>query len=174
MSVSEVRGSDDAGGAAALRSALQQRWKALAPRERVLLGVAGAAVFVLLLWTVALRPAITTLRTAPAQIDAIDEQLQGMRQLADETRELRALPKVPAAQGRAALEAATAKLGDKGRLVVQGDRVTLTVTGVPAAALRAWLEEARAVARARTIEATLTRAGSGFNGSIVLSLGGGS
>ena len=170
MSVAESRDSA-AAGLSATRQALQQRWKALAARERMLLGLAAAMVGVLLLWTVALRPALTTLRTVPAQLDALDEQWQSMQQLANEARELRALPKVAPEQGRAALQAATAKLGDKGRLVVQGDRVTLTVNGVAAPALRAWLEEARAVARARPIEATLTRAGTVFNGSIVLSLG---
>jgi general secretion pathway protein M len=175
MSAAETRDGDAAGsGWAGARGALQQTWKGLAARERLLVGVAAALVFVLLLWLVALRPALGTLRSVPAQLEGLDGQWQAMQQLANEARELRALPKVAPEQGRAALQAATARLGDKGRLTVQGDRITLTVTGVDAPALQDWLEEARAAARARPVEATLTRAGSGFNGNIVLSLGGGS
>jgi general secretion pathway protein M len=40
--------------------------------------------------------------------------------------------------------------------------------------LREWLAEARAGARARPVEAQLSRGALGFNGSVVLSLGGGS
>lgn len=173
MSAAETRDGAAAGsGWAGARGTLQQFWKGLAPRERRLVSVAAALVFVLLLWLVALRPALTTLRTVPAQLDGLDGQWQVMQQLANEARDLRALPKVAPEQGRAALQAATTRLGDKGRLTIQGDRITLTVTGMGAAQLQDWLQEARAAARARPVEATLTRAGTGFNGSIVLSLGG--
>ena len=40
-------------------------------------------------------------------------------------------------------EAATARLGPKAKLSLQGDRAVLTLQGVPGDALKAWLAEAR-------------------------------
>ncbi len=68
--------------------------------------------------------------------------------------------------------AATASLGAAGRLSVQGDRATLSVTGVDAPALREWLEAARSAARARPVEAQLMRSGDGYTGTLMVSIGG--
>ena len=67
-----------------------------------------------------------------------------------------------------------ARLGPHGRLVVQGDRAVLDVTGASSAELRSWLAEARSGARARPVEARLTRGAGGYSGSIVVSIGGAS
>ncbi|MBL8359053.1 MAG: type II secretion system protein M [Rubrivivax sp.] len=147
-------------------------WQARAPRERLLISVAIAAVAVLLLWTVALQPALRTLRTAPAQIDALDTQLQDMQRLAGEVRELRATPPVTAEQSVAAARASVERLGAKARLVQQGDRLVVTLDTVPTAALREFLLELRQGARARPLEATLTRTAQGFSGTLVLALPG--
>ena len=77
-----------------------------------------------------------------------------------------------AEQAATALRAATAQLGERAKLAIQGDRATLTFTGVPADALRAWLGEARSAARARPTEAQLVKAATGYSGSVTLSLGG--
>jgi general secretion pathway protein M len=55
---------------------------------------------------------------------------------------------------------------------VQGERAVLTLNGVGPQALREWLQEARSAARARPLEANLSRGPAGFSGSIVLSTGG--
>ena len=52
-------------------SALQDRWKALAPREQNLVLAAGTVVALALLWWVAMAPALGTLRTAPARHAAL-------------------------------------------------------------------------------------------------------
>jgi len=57
--------------------------------------------------------------------------------------------------------------------VVQGDRAVLTLSGVGTGALRDWLAEARSGARARPLEANLTRAAQGYSGTLVVVLGGG-
>ena len=111
------------------------------------------------------------LRSAPAQIDALDQQWQTMQRWAGEATELRNTPPVSAAQASAALKAASDRLGDKAKLNVQGDRAVLSVNGVGTDALRDWLKEVRVGARARLVEATLTRATLGFNGTVVLALG---
>ena len=46
-------------------SALQDRWKALAPREQNLVLAAATVVALALLWWVAVAPALGTLRAAP-------------------------------------------------------------------------------------------------------------
>ena len=72
---------------------LQQRWKALAPREQNLVMAASAIVALALLWWVALAPALKTLRTAPARHAALDAQLQRMQSLQAEALQLQAAPR---------------------------------------------------------------------------------
>lgn len=155
-------------------AALGRWWGGLAARERRLVAWAAALALVALVWLLALAPALRTLARAPAQIEAADAQLQAMKRLAAETREMRAVAAVAPDQAAAALKAATDRLGDAGRLTVQGDRAVLTLTGVRGSALRDWLAEARSGARARPVEVTLTRGDRGLSGTVVLALGGAS
>jgi general secretion pathway protein M len=94
-----------------------------------------------------------------------------MQTLADESKQLRAVAPVNAEQATAALKAATDRLGSKGKLQLQGERAVLTLTAVEPSQLRQWLAEARSGARARPVEATLTRAPQGYSGSVTLALG---
>ena len=161
----------------ALNDARQQAgrfWQARAPRERQLIVVTGIAVSVLVVWLTLLQPALRTLHDAPIDLDRLDQQLQQMQVAAGEMRTLRAASPVPSEQAANALRAATAQLGEKAKLAVQGDRATLTFTGIPAEALRAWLGEARSAARARPMEAQLVKAATGYSGSISVSIGGAS
>lgn len=156
----------------AWRQAATQRWLSLGERERVMVALAGAVLALSLLWWVGLAPALRSLREAPAQIEALDMQLQEMRRLAAETRDLRALPAIPAAQAQAALAAAAQRLGDKARLTPQGERSVLQVTHLSGEQLGAWLAEVRVSARARVVEAQLVRTPQGdYAGSLVLALG---
>jgi general secretion pathway protein M len=147
-------------------------WQSLAARERQGLGWAGLLVAAALLWWLAVQPAWRTLAQAPAEHDRLDAQLQLMQREAAEAQQLRALPPLPTEAAGAALRAATDRLGAKARLALQGDRATVTFTGVGTNALRDWLNEARAGARARPIEANLARGPQGFNGTVILALGG--
>lgn len=151
---------------------LQVRWASLAARERRLVGLALAVLLLFITWLLAVQPAWRTLSSAPAQMDSLESQWQTMQRLANEARGLRGASPVSSEQSTAALKAATERLGDKGRLVLQGERAVLTVTGASTAQLRDWLAEARSGARARPLEATLQRAASGYNGTLVVSLGG--
>ena len=151
---------------------LRARWQGLARREQALLAVVAAVVALAMLWLVAVQPAWRTLARAPAEIDTLDAQLQTMQRLAAEAQELRAAPPVTPDQAAAALKAATARLGDKAKLALQGERAVLTLSGVGSGALRDWLAEARAGARARPLEANLARATQGYSGTLVVGLGG--
>jgi general secretion pathway protein M len=162
------------GGWRAQRNAWRARWKARPASERRAVGIAAALVGLLLLWLVAVQPALSTLRTAPAQLATLEQQLQRMRALASEAQALRAAPALSADQSTQALRAASERLGDKGRLSLQGERAVLTLSGASSEQLREWLAETRSGARARVVEAQLSRTSAGFSGSIVLALGGGS
>jgi general secretion pathway protein M len=164
------------GTAAAARKPLELArpgWQGLAKRERRLIGSATLVVVLALLWWVALAPALRTLQRAPALLDAAEVQLQAMQRLASEARDLRAVTPVSNEQAANVLKAATTRLGDKARLSLQGDRAVLTLAGVSSVALRDWLSEARSGARARTIEANLTRGTSGLTGTVTVGLGAG-
>lgn len=151
---------------------LRARWRALGARERRLLALAAGVLGAFLLWSVAIQPAWRTLRDAPAQRAVLDAQWQTMQALATEAKGLRDAPALSAEQAGAALRAASERLGNQGRLSLQGDRAVLTLNGASSAQLREWLAEARAGARARPVEAQLSRTAQGFSGSVVLSLGG--
>ena len=148
------------------------RWAELPARERRLVGLAAGLVGIFLLWTLAVQPAWRTLREAPARLDVLDAQWQGMQRLALEAAELRAAPPISAAQSAAALKAASERLGAQGKLVLQGERAVLTLTGASTEQLRGWLAEARSGARARPVEATLSRGPQGYSGTIVVAVGG--
>lgn len=153
-------------------SSLQAWWQGLGARDRRL-AVFGATVLGLfLVWTLAVQPALTTLKRAPAELDRLDAELQTMQRLAAETTELRAMPPVNPDQAQAALKVATERLGDKARLTMQGDRAVLTFNGAGTEALRGWLAEARSGARARPLEASLMRTALGYSGTLVVAVGG--
>jgi general secretion pathway protein M len=153
-------------------SALRARWHGLGARDRRLLALALAVLGAFLLWSAAIQPAWRTVRDATSQLDLLDTQLQEMQALAAEARELRGTPAFSTEQSAAALKAASDRLGSKGRLSLQGERAVLTLNGASSSQLREWLVEARAGARARPIEAQLSRNAQGYSGSVVLSLGG--
>lgn len=161
------------GGLQARLDQARTAWAAREPRERRLVLLAALVVGAFLLWTLALQPALRTLREAPARLDVLDRQLQGMQRLAGEARELRATPPLPRAQAQAALRAASQRLGASAKLTEQGERAVMAFDNASPEQVRAWLAEVRASARARPIEATLTRSEQGLSGSVVLAVGGG-
>jgi general secretion pathway protein M len=154
----------------AIAIALRQRWASFTPREQQGLGWAALAVAVLLLWFVALQPAWRTWQQAPAQRQALETQTLQMQRLASEARDLKGQSPVSAEQSLQALKAATDRLGPKAKLSLQGERATLTVTGLTPEQLQAWLSEVRSGARARPVDLQLRRNANGLDGMVVLSL----
>ena len=137
---------------------LQERWKALAPREQNLILAAGTIVALALLWWVALAPALATLRTAPARHATLDAQLQRMQSLQAEALQLQAAPRSTPGDAAGSLRSSlTQRLGATAQLNLVGDRATITLKGAPADALAQWLAQARANARAVPVEARLMR-----------------
>jgi general secretion pathway protein M len=158
---------------AAWRQQAGEFWRARSPRDRAALVTMALVLGAFLAWTLAIAPAWRTLQGAPAQIEALEAQLQQMRTQAAEVRELRNATPIAAAQAGVAMKAAAERHGDKVRLTLQGDRALVTLNGASPEQLRSLLVEARSAARARPVEAQLTRGANGFNGTLVLSLGAG-
>lgn len=154
------------------RSQAVAQWQAMGERERLALASIAVLVGLLLAWSVLLGPALRTLKMAPTELERLELQLQQMQAQAQEARVLKAAPAVPPAQAQAALKASVEHLGAAARLNLTGDRAVVTLTGISPAALQAWLAEVRAAARARPVEAQLTRGPKGYSGNLVFSLGG--
>jgi general secretion pathway protein M len=153
------------------RDQLQARYAKLDARERQLVIVIGGLLAFLLVWLILVRPAWKTLDEAPALREQADAQLLQMQAISSEAKQLRALPPVPQPVAEQVLKSATDDLGAKAKISMQGDRATLSVTGINGEDLRKWLLQARGGARARPVEATLTRAGDGYNGTLVVAIG---
>ncbi len=156
-------------------SAWHATWDRLALRERRL--VIGALVLVVgaTLWLALLGPAVRTLRSAPAQHQALDAQLQTMQSLQAQAQALQQQAPLSRADAQRALSQATQQvLGAAAQISVSGDRATITVQGATPQALALWLAQARANARAVPQEARLTRQtlanGTRWSGTLVLTL----
>jgi general secretion pathway protein M len=151
---------------------VKARWGGLRPREQALVAGASLVVAFALVWLVALSPALKTLHASEEQRRALDTQLQRMRGLQQQAQSLQSQPKLGYDEATRLLEASVSqRLGTTARMVIAGDRVTVTLTGTPADALAQWLAQARVNARAIPGEAHLTRNAAGqWNGTLVLSL----
>ena len=155
-----------------LRQRADQAWNARTRRERQALTVVACVLLLFLIWFFLVQPAWRSLQAAPTQLDQLDTQIQQVQRLVVESRELRGIAPVSAAQAAAALKSATERLGETAKISLLGDRATLMLNGVNPEALRAWLNEARNGARARPVEAQLTRGPKGYSGSLTVSLAG--
>ncbi|HKB55348.1 MAG TPA: type II secretion system protein GspM [Ramlibacter sp.] len=153
-------------------AALRARWETLAPREKLMVAATTALVVLVLVWLVALRPALNVLRSSERQQRELDAQVQQMMVLRQQARSLRSQPKLGRDEAQRLLEQSLRqRLGVSARLVYNGDRATVTLTGTPPDALANWITQARVDARALPSEAHLTRSANGqWNGTIVLSL----
>jgi len=149
----------------------QARWQALAPRERLLVTWAAWAVGLAALWTWGLQQPLQAGRQAQASLERLDEQWLVMQRQAAEAQALKTVAPLPAGQAEQALQAATARLGTRGKLSRQGARAVLTVEGVSPSELQAWWAEARAGARARPLEMQLSRNERGLTGTVTVALG---
>lgn len=161
-------------GLVSLRQQASNWWRSRSKRERQAVVLVVTLVVLFIVWTTLVQPAWRVAASAPAELDALDAQLQQMQRIAGESRALRGTAPVGPAQAGIALKAASDRLGDKARLNLQGDRAILTLNGVTPEALRVWLTEARAGARARPVEAQLQRGPNGYTGTVTVSFGGNS
>jgi general secretion pathway protein M len=153
-------------------AALRARWLTLATREKVLVAAAAVLVLFVLVWLMAIRPALAVLRVSDREHRELDAQLQQMMLLQQQARTLQSQPKVGHDEALRLLETSLReRIGTSARLAVNGDRATITLTGTPADVLARWLTQARVDARALPSEARLSRNAAGlWEGTVVVSL----
>jgi general secretion pathway protein M len=151
---------------------LRSRWQGLATREKMLVGGAVGLIAAVLVWLIAIGPALATLRTAEEQHRALDAQLQRMRSLQAQAQALQSQPKQGHEEASRMLELSVRqRLGTSARLVVAGERATITLSGAQPDALAQWLTQARVNARALPGEARISRNSAGlWEGTLVLTL----
>lgn len=155
------------------RTALQQFWRARPARERYALVVAGLVVGLALLWQLGVAPAWRTLRDAPAQRAAAQQQLNAMQALAAQARALQGQTgrsALPHAERLRALETATQQhLGTQARIAPSAESVQVTLQNAPAPAVAQWLQQVRLNAQLSVTSANLTRSGNQhWSGTLVL------
>ena len=145
-------------GSAGPLAVLRARWLALSPRERHLSSLAAAAAGLLLVWWIAIAPALATLARAEVRRTALEAQQRHMQVLQAEAQRLQAQPKIGYDESLRALQAAVQQgLGGTAQINVSGDRAIVTLRATPASTLAAWLGQVRANAHAVPLEARLTR-----------------
>ena len=154
------------------RTMLKARWEGLRPREQAMVAVAALVAGAALVWLVALGPALATLRSAEVQRRSLDAQLQQMRGLQAQAQALQSQPKQGYDEAVRLLELSVRqRLGTTARMVIAGERVTVTLAGTAPDALAQWLTQARVNARALPGEAHLSRNAAGlWEGTLVLTL----
>jgi general secretion pathway protein M len=147
-------------------------WSRLQPREQVLCALAGCLVAGAVIWWMALAPALQILHNAPAQQDALSQQMARMQQWQTEAQTLQSQPALSHDQALRALETGVLQtLGTGSSLSVLNDRVTVVVKATAGDALAQWLAQARINARSVPAEVKLHRAASRlWEGTVVLIL----
>lgn len=155
-----------------MKHSLTQRWAHLSPRDRRALLLAAAVVLAWALWTLALQPALHTLRTAPAARQQAEQAWQSAQTMAREAQALRERPagqRLSRAATLQALEQTTqSTLGATAVLQPQSDRVLVTLKESPAPDLAEWLQRLHLNAHLRPLEAKLSLSDQGWSGTLVV------
>jgi len=140
------------------RQAMRQAWQQRSGRERGLILTAAVLITVLGIWQIAMAPAWSVWRQAPARQAELDARTQHMLALQAQARQWQANTAVTR---RVALEqlqtSAEQLLGPGVQLQVQGDQLQLTLKAAPAEGLAQWLTQARKLSQSRPVQAELQR-----------------
>jgi general secretion pathway protein M len=152
------------------------RWQALSPREQRGLSVLAALLAVWVFWSVAIAPALHTLRDTDHRRMQLAQQQARMLALEAQAQALQT--RTPMSRDEALRSLQSLSAGTALQLQVQGDRVSVQLKAVPATTLVNWLAQARSQAQALPIEAHLTRNATStansaaviWDGTLVLSL----
>ena len=150
---------------------LQAWWRQRALRERVLLGGCAALVLLALLWSLALAPALHTLRQHGAHTAQLQATLTHMQSLQAQAQSLQGHSSLTAPQAQQALQThTTSLLGKQAELTTRIGGATATLHAVSPQALGRWLATIRTEAHAKVVQSRLQRNAEGWSGSVQLSL----
>ncbi|UCG99161.1 MAG: type II secretion system protein M [Burkholderiales bacterium] len=124
--------------------ALRNFWSQRAPRERLILGAAGAVLLCAAIFLLLIEPAAVGIPRLQRGLPAMRTQAEQLDRLLAEVNSLKAKPQaavLPAAEAREALERSLAAAGLKAsRIVPVGEgALQITFADVPYAAWSTWL-----------------------------------
>ena len=146
-------------------------WKALSSRDKRMIRVAAALLVFVLLWLLALQPAIRTIRSFESAQRTQETKLQQMLNLQSQAQSMQNLPLVSQAAAVTALEVSIEQtFGNRAEIIFNGNNATVNVRGISPEDLAKWLNNIRTNARTVAIQARLTRTNIGWNGSFQMVL----
>lgn len=156
-----------------MKAHLVARWQAFSPRDQRVLSILASLIGLLLFITVAVTPALKTLRDSDQRRDHMAQQLAQMLALQAQAQALQTRTFLSRDEALRQLQNITPNTYIQ--LQVQGARVTAQLKAVPAADLAQWLAQARQQAQSLPIEVNLTRNLASTNstiwdGNLILSL----
>lgn len=157
-----------------MKAQLLARWQAFSPRDQRVLSTLAGIMVLLAFITLAVTPALETLRhsdsrrsqiaTQQAQMLALQAQAQALQNRPNSLSRDEALRQLQSVTPNAYMQ-----------LQAQGTRITVQVKAMPAADLAQWLAQARQQAQTLPLEAHLTRNAASttrtvWDGNLVLNL----
>jgi general secretion pathway protein M len=143
----------------ALRAALSQAWQQRTPRERQLMQIAAWVLIIFGLWSWAIAPALRTWHEAPTRQAALDATSKQMQQLQAQAQAFKKPQAVTRAEALRWLdENIPTQLGAETRWQLQGERLSVQLSGSTPEQLASWLKQARERAQALPVQAQLQQA----------------
>lgn len=137
---------------------LRARWQALPPREQRSLSLLVSALSLVVVWLIAVAPALSALQESSQRRAQLTQQHAHLLGLQAKAQALQKQTPLSRDEALRRLQGITAVPGMQ--LNVQGERVSVQLKAVPAPALAQWLTQARTQAQALPLEAHLTRSAS--------------
>ena len=153
-----------------VRNAWQARWSQASAREQSLVRIGVSVLLLAALWFIALRPAWVSLKTTRAQVPLVRAQYEQVLQLQAEALALRARAPSGPVDAKAVLENGLSALEKNARMAVVAERATISFKDAAPEALARYMEQARLMAQASTLEMHFNQAAGLWSGSLVLQL----
>ena len=156
-----------------MKAQLQARWQAFSPRDQRVLSVLAGLIGLLIFISLAVTPALNTLRDSDGRRSQIAQQQAQMMALQAQAQALQNRTFLSRDEALRQLQSITPNAHMQ--LQAQGTRVSVQVKAMPAADLAQWLAQARQQAQTLPTEAHLTRNAAStsatvWDGNLVLSL----
>lgn len=117
------------------QEAFKARWAGLGPREQRAVLLAASVLGAALLWSLAVAPALRTVKAADAQRAQLDATAERMLALQARAQMLQARPEAAPGEMLRSLQNASAALGKSASLQVAGEQATLSVKHLRASEL---------------------------------------
>jgi general secretion pathway protein M len=144
-------------GKSAVATALGDFWGERSPREKKLISIGSAVLALVVLYSVALDPALTGRAKLRDELPAMQRRLAQMTAEANEARSLSSAAQGSAPTGNALKDALAASLAQRGlaatQLNVAGPNVQLQLKNVEFGTWVAWLDDVRRQFKVKVAEA---------------------